>query len=148
MDTLITINRQVYDADCTIGEMLWNGVHFCWTLEPTWRPATDPKVFGHTAIPPGKYPLTMTMSPHFGKMMPLLIGVLNFEAVRIHAGNFPSNTEGCTLVGAAKGKDEILQSALESEFFNEKLADALKQGNVFAEYIDDIEHAIHNETVS
>lgn len=50
-------------------------------------------------IPAGEYPLTMTYSPRFKKRLPLVEGVKGRSGIRIHAGNYARQSEGCILVG-------------------------------------------------
>jgi len=96
--------RQEFTDVSTIGELLIDGEHFCYTLED---PVRDEKIYGMTAIPYSTYEVVVTYSPRFHKYMPLLKNVENFEGVRIHAGNTADQTEGCVLVGFTKGKDFI-----------------------------------------
>ena len=49
-------------------------------------------------IPAGTYPLRMTWSPKFRKMMPEICDVPDREGIRIHLGTKPEHSEGCILV--------------------------------------------------
>ena len=51
-------------------------------------------------IPAGIYPLKMTWSPRFKKMMPEICDVPEREGIRIHMGTKPEHSEGCVLVSA------------------------------------------------
>lgn len=95
----ISINRSVYTANSTIGQLFVDGKKVCDTLEDFARPPGAAKVYGRTAIPSGAYNVVVTHSPRFGRPLPLLIAVPGFEGVRIHPGNDANNTEGCILVG-------------------------------------------------
>jgi hypothetical protein len=95
----LTLERLQLDPDVTIGSLSIDGQWQCWTLEDVVRPAGAPKVFGQTAIPYGTYGVDITMSPHFGRLLPLVVNVPGFSGVRIHPGNTAADTEGCILVG-------------------------------------------------
>ena len=106
--------------------------YFCDTLEPTWRnlkgvelqPEEEnvrlgrvsgkkaQKMKGHTAIPEGTYPLLVTLSPRFKEWLPYLQGVPDFEGIRIHAGNYPDDTQGCILVGENRQKGMVVNSRI------------------------------------
>ena len=49
-------------------------------------------------IPAGVYPLLLTYSPRFKKLMPLIDNVPDREGIRIHCGTVPEHSEGCVLV--------------------------------------------------
>ena len=51
-------------------------------------------------IPEGTYPLSLTWSPRFKKLMPLIDEVPDREGIRIHMGTRPEHSQGCVLVSA------------------------------------------------
>jgi len=127
MKCIVTVIRQVFTKDSTIGEMLINGKHFCWTLEDFDRDKNrdgdidDPgeeKVYGETAIPSGIYNIKLTMSPHFKRITPEILNVKGYGGVRIHGGNSKVDTLGCVLVAYNKGTDRI-QGTAEKDLTNE-----------------------------
>lgn len=48
-------------------------------------------------IPQGIYPLELTWSPKFKKLMPLIQDVPEREGIRIHMGSLPEHSQGCIL---------------------------------------------------
>ena len=103
----------------TIGSLFIDGEFFCNTLEDAVR---DKKIKHETAIPAGTYEVKLTLSARFGKILPILLNVPNFEGIRIHAGNTISDTSGCILVGENKIKGRVINSQLTMA----KLMDKLK----------------------
>jgi hypothetical protein len=124
----IQVVRTQCGATCTIGEMLVDGEHECWTLEDVVRPDGAAKVFGQTAIPYGTYPVVITFSPHFQRDLPLLVGVPNFEGVRIHPGNTAADTEGCLLVGTGKTASSVTGSRDAFNALFPKIGNAIRRG--------------------
>ena len=49
-------------------------------------------------IPAGDYPLDMTYSPRWRKMMPEICNVPGRTGIRIHMGTQPEHSKGCVLV--------------------------------------------------
>lgn len=71
--------------------------------------------FGATAIGYGRYQVVITKSERFSKaagktVMLLLLEVPLFQGVRIHTGNYATDSEGCLLVGTDKTKDKVTES--------------------------------------
>jgi len=80
------------------------------TLEDKVRPTDESKIYGETAIPYGIYSLTITFSPKFNRLLPLVNNVPGFQGIRIHPGNTAEDTEGCILVGVNDQVGAIHQS--------------------------------------
>lgn len=112
---------------CTIGRLAVDGAFCCWTLEDVVR--DGPKVQGETAIPAGRYRVSITKSKRFGVMLPLIENVPGFEGVRIHAGNTAADTDGCVLVGQSRGVRSILGSRAALGELQGRLARALASGD-------------------
>ena len=103
---LLTLIRDTFTPAETLGKLLIDGKLFCDTLEPPVVPnARHPK----GAIPEGWYKIQVTRSPKFGRLLPLLYYVPDFEGIRIHAGNNRDHTSGCILVGERAERYEPLQ---------------------------------------
>lgn len=127
----------------TIGKLYIDGVYFCDTCEDTDRglkqslPASvnkSMKRYGATAIPVGKYQVTLAMqSPRFKTKkqyefckgyLPRLINVPAFEGVLIHIGNTAKDTEGCILVGRNTKVGKVLDSGVMFRALYAKLKEA------------------------
>lgn len=122
----LKIIRKQFDDQRTIGELLVNGVHECWTLEDRCADqevtlAPYEKIKGKTAIPAGDYLVIVDFSARFQKNMPHVLTLgregklgtpdgVGFTGVRIHSGNTEKDTEGCVLVGDLRESNAILNS--------------------------------------
>ena len=117
----LKVERRWPKATYTIGRLYIDGIYYCNTLEDRDRglKQTDTtayikarKVAGETAIPKGKYTITMNVtSPKYAGVawyynlcrgkMPRLLHVPGFDGILIHPGgsNGPLDTRGCILVG-------------------------------------------------
>lgn len=103
----LLLKRDVFGESFTLGKLYINGEFFCYTCEDKVRPK---KIYGETAIPVGKYQVSLTWSNRFKRILPLIENVPNFEGIRIHAGNTHEDTEGCLLVGLTRTKDGVADS--------------------------------------
>lgn len=96
-----TVYRDLYSSLSVQGELLLDDAHFCFTLEPPVKhDGSKPR-----CIPAGTYPLTIRWSSKFGRHVPHVENVPGFVAIEQHVGNFPRDTDGCTLVGLVRGPE-------------------------------------------
>ena len=107
-----------------------SSVYLCDTLEPQWRDYANGarKIKGKSAIPEGRYPIVITYSTKFKMWLPLLIGVLNFIGILIHAGNTVQDTKGCILVGENKEVGKVLNSRKYVKIVKQKIVEAKEKG--------------------
>jgi len=100
---ILRVVRTDFSPQSTIGEFFVNGEFYCYTLEDVDRGLTADlpleeiqarKQFAQTAIPTGTYEVVVNWSNRFKKQMPLLLRVPGWEGIRIHSGNYASQTRG------------------------------------------------------
>ncbi len=101
----ITLVRFNHSKTCTRGVLYLHDLKFQ-TLEPS-----------DYIIPEGIYLIRFSRSPKFSSKLPYskvldrkvpeIIGIKGHSGVRIHVGNYPSETQGCILVGTT-GSDTIV----------------------------------------
>ena len=116
----LLLKRVYTSSDYTIGRLYYKGQKLCDTLEPpsvglkkestAFQVMRAKKRFGVISIPPGIYQLLITKSPKFKQWLPLLMDVPGFSGIRIHPGNFPTDTQGCILPGWNVEKGQVLGS--------------------------------------
>lgn len=63
------------------------------------------KVKKRSAIPAGTYPVVLTHSPKFGRLLPLILNVPGFSSIRMHSGHDEEDTEGCLLTAGGFDAD-------------------------------------------
>lgn len=120
------LQRQPTVDGVTHGDLIVDGKWAVFTLEDAIR--HGPKIAHETAIPAGRYEVTITRSQHFGRMLPLLLDVPGFEGIRIHTGNTRADTSGCILVGLARAHDSIASSQIALSMVQPKIAGAIARG--------------------
>lgn len=101
--------RKYFTANSTVSELWVDNSLFCHVLEDVDRALDAEKMskdrigwlkqFGKTAIPYGEYEIINSFSNRFKTYLPLLVNVPGYEGIRIHAGNYHTDTEGCLLPG-------------------------------------------------
>jgi Family of unknown function (DUF5675) len=111
----------------------------CYVLEDVVRelpgvPVDRWKIKGQTAIPAGRYRVTLETSPRFGPGTITLHDVPGFAGIRVHAGNDDSDTEGCPLVGRGIQRDptgdggNLIESVVALRALQARIAAAIADG--------------------
>lgn len=133
----IKVRRFTYGTNFTIGRLYIDDVYQCFTLEDKVRPS-GVKVMHETAIPAGKYNVTIDLSEHFKKELPRVNDVPGFDGIRIHSGNTDLDTSGCILVGKDwPGGDMIQESRVAFDKLFPQMKEALAKGETISlEVID------------
>lgn len=129
----LALYRSVLTPQSTIGKLFADGKFFCFTLE---LPVKDG--LPGSAIPTGIYPVEFEPSPKFQALaaqdswfkpyadaMPHVICPPR-TLIMLHPGNYPSNTDGCILVGETQGIDCIGTSRPAFAKLYPLIADALR----------------------
>lgn len=133
----LELNRKEFYEDCTIGGFYIDGGFAYYTLEDKDRylESKNAKIPKETAIPRGKYKVTISWSNRFQKMMPQLLDVPLFTEIRIHIGNVNVDTEGCILIGMEHDafSHHIMRSRDAFNDFFPRLAKGLVEGEVWIE---------------
>lgn len=93
---LMTLTRKSRTPDGIFGSLSldWNPFQ-CVTMENLKE-----------EIPTGTYVIEFTYSPHFNRIMPLVV-VPGREGIRIHWANFPAQLLGCIATGTKVDGDSI-----------------------------------------
>ncbi len=129
------LNREIFNDDCTLGRFYIEGEHYAYTCEDKERylevNGPDAKVPKETAIPRGRYRMTVTYSKRFNKVMPELKGVPYFTGVRIHGGNTKDDTEGCPLIGEERTENGVRKCKEVVDGLIRKIIAEEKLGNLF-----------------
>ena len=117
----LKLKRIALQDTYTIGRLYVDNHYFSDTLEDKVRDiAKEGKVYGRTAIPYGRYEITMKVqSPKYSQRasyawckgyLPRLLNVPHFDGILIHSGNDATHSDGCVLVGENKVKGQVINS--------------------------------------
>jgi Steigviridae/Suoliviridae L,D-carboxypeptidase/transpeptidase len=120
----LRVERDTFTDKSTIGTFYIDGEQFAWSLELPVRDGLP-----GSAIPTGVYKVIAYQSPHFGRLMPLLVDVPGRSEIEIHWLNTPDETRGCIGIGGTRpGKDFIGNSRIIFDDFWFRAQDAIEAG--------------------
>ncbi len=103
--------RDTFSKVSTLGELFLNGERMCDTLENPWIDNQR----NISCIPEGVYDVRLRLPRESGTRdyLHLLVQeVPNRDFILVHRGNFPSQTQGCLLVGIGTEQDVVHNSVL------------------------------------
>ncbi len=79
-------------------------------------------------IPVGTYPVSVTFSPRFKRMLPLIGNVPGRSGIRFHRGTKPEHSKGCILVSAVN-EQELTAKWLALQASNEPIKITIEYEN-------------------
>ena len=79
-------------------------------------------------VPCGTYPVRVTFSPKFKRMLPLVLNVPGRSGIRFHRGTKPEHSRGCILVSAAM-EQELTAKWLAMQASNEPIKIKIENEN-------------------
>lgn len=131
--TIRIVRERSIPPGVTHGVVFVDDRYFGWSLEDEIRevpgqPVARWKVAGQTAIPAGTYPVAVTFSPRFQRLLPEVGNVPGFSSIRIHPGNRVNDTEGCLLIGYGRKPGAIEQSRVACDELQAQMDASMKRG--------------------
>jgi hypothetical protein len=122
----LTLYRTQYLPECVKGNLYIDGNLECFTLEPPLKFDGQENVEDKTCIPEGSYSVIRVESHKFNYGVPGLVGVPGRQNIEMHIGNYPTDTEGCILLGKTWTDGALVGSSAEAfdalmEEFNKAL---------------------------
>lgn len=128
----MTLQREPSVEGTTFGEWCIEGVHECLTLEDQIRevpgqPVIEWKVPKETAIPSGRYRITLELSPRFGPDTLTVNRVPGFEGVRCHGGTTIADTEGCIILGDRLDRDKMTIAGARTDHVLDRMKDKIRE---------------------
>lgn len=123
----ILVERYDFTDSQTWGKMFVDGELFCDTLEDKDRElencGCDCKVYAKTAIPRGKYKVTVHWWQKYNNFFGLLWNVPCFTGIYIHGGRNEYDSAGCILIGKRNG-EKLENSSMYVKRFRELITAA------------------------
>ena len=106
----IRLIRNKPQGNAITGRLVINGRFFCYTMERV----------GYQ-IPAICYPIRVTQSPKFKRLLPIVQNVPQRSGIRIHRGTKPEHSSGCVLVPDRVTEDKLTQIILKAQQSHEEI---------------------------
>ncbi|MBO5361820.1 MAG: hypothetical protein J6A35_02580 [Paludibacteraceae bacterium] len=106
----IRLIRNKPQGNAITGRLVINGRFFCNTMERV----------GYQ-IPAICYPIRVTQSPKFKRLLPIVQNVPQRSGIRIHRGTKPEHSSGCVLVPDRVTEDKLTQIILKAQQSHEEI---------------------------
>lgn len=113
----LLLRRKPSTDGAILGELLTDSRFECFTLE---RQGVE--------IAPGRYPITLRMSAHFGRLLPHVEPVPGRTELMIHPLNWARQSDGCIGVGQETAGTALAHSQLALDALQSKIAGAFARG--------------------
>lgn len=133
----ILLVRNTFTNDYTEGKLFINGAYVCDVIEDADRGLDSSmsedvilskKVYGKTAIPTGRYKVTIDWSNKFQKNLIHILDVRGFEGIRCHSGNSAGDSYGCVICGVKKAPGWVGDSRKTYAVLHNMVEGALQRG--------------------
>lgn len=102
---VINIVRDEVRELCQFGDIILNGIRYCYSLENA-----------ELLIPLGEYNGIIYVSPHLNYKVILLENVPGREFIEIHKANWPRQLKGCISPGLGLLNDGVSQSKIAFDY--------------------------------
>lgn len=132
----IVIKRFLLENKFSVGNLYIDKKFYCNTIEDRDRDLRQvmsvdeilsKKVYSETAIPTGIYKVIIDYSNKYKRNMPHILNVKGFDGIRIHSGNFATDSMGCVLCGAFNGKDAVVNSRATTKVVQDLIQKAIDE---------------------
>lgn len=139
----LLLERKIFNKNSTEGNLYVDGKWFCHVIEDTTRAKpgqwkSSLKVYGKTAIPYGIYPVLVTWSGRFKRLLTGVFNVPDFSGIRIHNGVAETSSLGCIIVSYkndAKNHRLINDKAAMNDLCK-LVEEAQKKGKVYIKVVE------------
>lgn len=101
---LLKLIRKQPQGDAIRGKLYLNGTLFCTTLE---RRGVEILALWYT--------VSVTMSPRFKRLLPIVNSVPGRSGIRFHVGTQPKHSSGCILVPDRETETRLTQTLLQAQ---------------------------------